>query len=129
MEEMEKAEVMRAEREARGSDELQSRIQELDGHLKESERKRMDLIHANMALHNNPNVVRKEKAYLEEAEARRKEKQLSVVCSQVKLEVYGVFDAPDMSEQSMHALIVAGGAVSPTPNFSTHPTPPICCKA
>ena len=86
MEETNEAEGMRAEREAGGSDELQSRIQELVGHLEESESKRLDLEHDNMALRNKLKVVHEEKAYLQEDAARLKKKLLSVECSQVKLQ-------------------------------------------
>ena len=84
MEQMEEAEGMRAEREPSGSDELQSHIQELEGQLKESESKRMYLIHDNMALRNKLKAVHEEKASL-------KEKLLSVMCLQVKLEVWSVW--------------------------------------
>ena len=118
MEETNEAEGMRAEREAGGSDELQSRIQELEGHLE-------DLEHDNMALRNKLKVVREEKANLEEDVARHKKKLLSVECSQVKLEVWSVWCISYV--RTKYACLIAGGAVSHTPNVSIHSTPPICC--
>ena len=122
MEETDEAEGMRAEREAGGSDELQSRIQELEGHLEESESKRLDLDHDNMALRNKLKVVHEQKAYLEEDAARLRKKLLSVECSQVKLEVWIVWCI-----RTKCACLISGGAVSHTPNVSIHSTPPICC--
>ena len=106
MEETNEAEGMRAEREAGGSDELQSRIQELEGHLEESESKRLDLGHDNMALRNKLKVVHEEKAYLQEDAATLKEKLLS----QVKLEVWSVWCIAYVGTK--YACLIAGGSSS-----------------
>ena len=79
---------MQTAREAAGSGELLSRVQELEDELKDSEDKRMDLIHNNTALQNKLKVIREEKASLEG-------RLLSVQSSQVKL---------DIKEGLMHQL-------------------------
>lgn len=99
MEETNEAEGMRAEREAGGSDELQSRIQELEGHLE-------DLQHDNMALRNKLKVVHEEKTYLQEDAATLKEKLLS----QVKLEVWSVWCIAYVGTK--YACLIAGGSSS-----------------
>ena len=120
MEEMEEAEGMSAERETGDSDELQSRIQELKGRLKESESKRMDLIHHNTALHNKLKAVKEEKVYLEEEKTSLKEKLLSMVCSQVKLDVWSV-QCISYVRTNMHALLQVEQSLVPQTSPSTPP--------
>lgn len=80
MEGAEEDKSMQIAREAAGSGELLSRVQELEDELKDSEHKRMDLIHNNTALQNKLKVIREEKASLEG-------RLLSVQSSQVKLDI------------------------------------------
>ena len=64
--------------------ELLSRVQELEDELKDSERKRWELIHGNMALQNKLKATREEEGRIHLEMASVKERLLSVLSSQVR---------------------------------------------
>lgn len=70
-------------KETTGSGELLSHIQELEDELIDSEQKRMDLIHANMALQNTLKTCREQEDRTQQEIASLKERLLSVL-SQVR---------------------------------------------
>ena len=70
-------------KEATESGEL-SRVQELEDELKNSEEKRMDLTHENMALVNHLKVCQEQKHYTEQEIANLKKKLVSMLSSQVR---------------------------------------------
>lgn len=98
---------MQTAREAAGSGELLSRVQELEDELKDSEHKRMDLIHNNTSLQNKLKVIREEKASLEG-------RLLSVLSSQVKL---------DIKEGLMHQLWTKHALLQVEQLLPTHTSP------
>ena len=71
-------------KEATGSGELLSRVQELEDELKNSEWKRMDLTQENMALVNNLKVCQEQKDHTEQEMASLKKKPVSMLSSQVR---------------------------------------------
>ena len=72
------------ENEAAVHGELLSRIQEMEDELKDSERKRLDLIHGNMALQLKLKVSQEEEGRIRQEMASLEEKQLSVLRSKVR---------------------------------------------
>ena len=64
--------------------ELLSRVQKLEDELKDSERKRWELIHGNTALQNKLEATRKEEGRIHLEMASLKERLLSVLSSQVR---------------------------------------------
>ena len=70
--------------EAAESGELLSRVQELEDELKNSEWKRMDLTHENMALVNHLNVCQEQKDHTEQENANLKKRLVSILSSQVR---------------------------------------------
>ena len=64
--------------------ELRSRVQELEEELKDSEGKRMDLTHENMALVNHLKVCQKQKDHTEQEIASLKKRLFSMLSSQVR---------------------------------------------
>ena len=71
-------------KEAIDSSELLSRVQELEDELKNSEWKRMDLTHENMALVNHLEVCQKQDERREQEMASLKKKLISLLSSQVR---------------------------------------------
>ena len=71
-------------KEAIDSSELLSRVQELEDELKNSEWKRMDLTHENMALVNHLEVCQKQDERREQEMASLKKKLVSLLSSQVR---------------------------------------------
>ena len=105
---------MQIAREAAGSGELLSRVQELEDELKDSEHKRMDLIHNNTALQNKLKVIREEKASLEG-------RLLSVQSSQVKLDIK---EGLMHQQWTKHALLQVEQLLPTHTSPSTPPHPP-----
>ena len=70
--------------EATDSDELLSRVQELEDELKNSEVKRMNLTHKNMALENHLKDCQKQKDHTEQEIASLKKRLVSMLSSQVR---------------------------------------------
>ena len=107
--------------EATGSGELLSRVQELEDELKDSEQKRMDQIHTNMALQNKLKMSQEEESRTRQENASLKEKLVFGMTSQVSRIELGL-EAPDKPPRvlvwSQHSLYFMGGAVSPTPHTS-----------
>ena len=64
--------------------ELLSRVQDLEEELKDSERKRWELIHGNTALQNKLEATRKEESRIHLKMASLEERLLSVLSSQVR---------------------------------------------
>ena len=71
-------------KEATDSGEPLSRVQELEGDLKNSEWKRMNLTHENMALENNLKVCQEQKVHTEQENASLKKRLVSILSSQVR---------------------------------------------
>ena len=71
-------------KEAIDSSKLLSRVQELEDELKNSEWKRMDLTHENMALVNHLEVCQKQDERREQEMASLKKKLVSLLSSQVR---------------------------------------------
>ena len=71
-------------KEGTDSGELLSRVQELENELKDSEWKRMDLTHENMALVNHLKVCQEQKDHTEQAMADLKKRLVSTLSSQVR---------------------------------------------
>ncbi len=71
-------------KETTGSGELLSRVQELEDELKNSEGKRMDLTHENMALVNYLKVCQERKDHTEQEIASLKKRLVSMLSSQVR---------------------------------------------
>ena len=71
-------------KEATGSGELLSRVQELEDELKNSEWKRVDLEHKNTALMNHLKVCQEQKDHTEQEMASLKDGQVSMLISQVR---------------------------------------------
>ena len=65
------------------SGDLLSRVQELEDELKNSEWKRMDLTHENMALVNHLKVCQEQKDHTEQENASLKKRLVSMLSSQV----------------------------------------------
>ena len=70
-------------KEATGSGELSSRVQELEDELKDSERKRMHLIQANTALQNKLKMSQEEEGRIRQEMASLEEKLVHRATSQV----------------------------------------------
>ena len=70
-------------KEATGSGELLSRVQKLEDELKDSEQKRMDQIHTNMALQNKLKMSQEEESRTRQENASLKEKLVHGATSQV----------------------------------------------
>ena len=70
-------------KEATDSSEPLSRVQVLEDELKNSEWKRMDLIHENMALVNHLNVCQEQKDHTEQENTSLKKRLVSMLSSQV----------------------------------------------
>ena len=81
-------------KEATGSGELLSRVRKLEDELKDSEQKRMDQIHTNMALQNKLKMSQEEESRTRQEMASLKEKLVFGVTSQVSRIEPG-FKAPD----------------------------------
>ena len=84
---MEEAEELDNEgkiKEATDRGELLSCVQELEDALKDSEGKRMNLTHKNMALENNLKVCQEQKDHTEQEIASLKERLVSMLSSQVR---------------------------------------------
>ena len=73
-------------KEATDSGEMLSRVQELADDLENSEGKRMDLTHENMALVNHLKVCQKQKDHTEQENASLKKRLVSMLSSQVRRE-------------------------------------------
>ena len=71
-------------KEATAGGELLSRVQELEDELKNSERKRMNLTHKNMALENNLKECQEQKDHTEQEIASLKKRLVSMLSSQVR---------------------------------------------
>ena len=84
VEEVEENKDVEKEKEADGNSELLFRVQELEVELKDSEQKRMELIHANTALQNKLEPTQEEKGRIHLEMASVKERLLSVLSSQVR---------------------------------------------
>ena len=65
-------------------DKLLSRVQDLEEELKDSERKRWELIHGNTALQNKLKATREEEGRIHQKMASLQERLLSVLSSQVR---------------------------------------------
>ena len=81
-------------KEATGSGELLSRVQELEDELKDSEQKRMHLIQANTALQNKLKTSEEEEDRIQQQMASLEEKLVHGATSQVSRVELGL-DAPD----------------------------------
>ena len=84
LEEVEKTEDLRKDNKAVGSGELLSRVQKLEDELKDSEQKRMDLIHDNTALQIKLKATQEEEGRTHLEMASLEERLLSVSSSQVR---------------------------------------------
>ena len=86
MEEVEGTKDVMEENEAVGNvhGELLSHVLELEDELKDSERKRWELIHGNTALQNKLEATRKEEGRIRQEMASLEERLLSVLSSQVR---------------------------------------------
>ena len=81
-------------KEATGNDELLSRVQKLEDELKDSEQKRLDQIHMNMALQNKLKTSQEEESHTRQENASLKEKLVSALTSQVSRVELGL-ETPD----------------------------------
>ena len=87
-------------KEATGSGELLSRVQKLEDELKDSEQKRMDQIHTNMALQNKLKMSQEEESRTRQENASLKEKLVFGVTSQVSRVELGL-EAPDKTPRRL----------------------------
>ena len=88
-------------KEAADSGELLSRVQELEDELKDSEGKRMNLIHENMALKNNLKVCQEQKDHTKQENASLKKRLVSMLSSQVRrVEGFG------QSSRVLHTVVI-----------------------
>ena len=120
-------------KEANDSGELLSRVQELEDELKDSEQKRLDQIHTNMALQNKLKASQEEEGRICLEMANLKKKLVFGATSQVSRIEPGL-EAPDKPPRVLcldpwkYTLYFMGGAASPTPRYShthtRHPWPP-----
>ena len=133
MEEAEEAMELGKENEAAGNvhSELLSCVQELEDELKDSEQKRIELIHGNTALQNKLKATQEEEGRICQEKASLEERLLSVLSSQVRRMVVlrHQTDRQEFYVQSHAAFPIVGWAASPTTCTSIPPSSPTATSA